>query len=185
MSVVFLESERLWFRAPEAADAEFFTAALHDPEVRRTLNIGRYPFNLAGEKAWLERHSEPPAFDNLTDVVLAFGLKDESQALGSTGLHRISMLHRRAEWGLFIGRPEHWGKGLGREIAAVMLEYAFNTLNLHRVYLRVDADNERGIRSYRAAGFTEEGRLRSHEYRDGAYHDMLMMGILKDEWQSA
>jgi RimJ/RimL family protein N-acetyltransferase len=178
----FLESERLWFRAPGQSDVAFFTQALQDPRIRRNLKIGRYPFSEEAEAKWMQRHAEMPAPDNATDVVMTFGLKGSDAPLGNSGLHRISSLHRHAEWGIFIGRPEEWGKGYGREIARTMLRYAFGTLNLNRVYLRVNADNERGIKAYTAAGFKEEGLLRSHMYVEGTYVDMVMMGVLREEW---
>ena len=183
MPATFLESERLWFRAPQKSDAPLLTQYLQDPRVSRNLLIGRYPFNEEGELKWLERQAEPPAPDGKTDVVLAFGLKGESEPLGTVGFHRISMIHRNAEWGIFIGRPDQWGKGIGREVAAATLRYGFNTLNLNRIYLRVNADNERGIKSYRAAGFKHEGTMRSHTFVDGKYVDLHMMGILRDEWR--
>jgi RimJ/RimL family protein N-acetyltransferase len=183
MPATYLESERLWFRAPQTSDAPLFTQYLQHPQVRRNLLIGRYPFSEESELKWMERHAEPPAPDGKTDVVMAFGLKGEEQPLGSSGLHRISMIHRNAEWGIFIGRPDQWGKGIGREVAGAMLRYGFDTLNLHRIYLRVNADNERGIRSYRAAGFKDEGTMRGHIFVDGKYVDLHMMGVLRDEWR--
>ena len=51
--------------------------------------------------------------------------------------------------------------------------------------LRVIANNERGIRAYRACGFIEEGRQREHVYSDGAYHDQVVMGILRTEWEAS
>lgn len=183
MAAVYQESERLWFRAPELSDAPFFAQALQDPRVRRNLLVGRYPFSLASEEAWMTRHAEPPAMDNQTDVVMAFGIKGEDRALGATGLHGISMIHRNAEWGITIGRPEEWGKGYGREAAKAMLKYGFETLNLHRIYLRANADNLRGIKAYKAAGFVEEGVMRQHMFVEGKYLDMVQMGVLRTEWQ--
>jgi len=183
MAAVYMESERLWFRAPEQSDAAFYTHALQDSRVRRNLLVGRYPFSQGAEAAWLARRAEAPAVDNVTDVVMGFGLKGEDRLLGGSGLHHISMIHRNAEWGIFIGRAEEWGKGLGREVARAMLGYAFETLNLHRVYLRVNADNERGIRAYKGAGFIEEGTLRQHIYVEGEYLDMVQMGILRTDWR--
>lgn len=179
----YMESERLWFRAPQKSDAPFFTQALQDPRVRRTLFAGRYPFNEQSEEAWLERMSQPPIMDGRTDVLFTFGLKGEDQALGNSGLHKISMVHRNAEWGIFIGRPEQWGKGYGREVCKQMLGYAFHTLNLHRVYLRALTSNEGGIKAYKAAGFRQEGVLRQHMFVNGEYVDMVQMGVLRDEWQ--
>lgn len=183
MSPAFLESERLWYRAPDPVDAEFFTHALQDPRVRRNLLIARYPFNVEGERKWMEANSQPPSADGKTDVGLTFGVKGDDKPLGNTGLHRISMLHRNAEWGIVIMRPEEWGKGYGREVAGTMLRYGFDTLNLHRIYLRVNADNDRGVRAYQAAGFKDEGVLRQHIYVDGKYVDLRMMAMLRDEWR--
>lgn len=178
---VYMESERLWYRAPERTDAPFFTAALQDPRVRLNLGMGRYPFNEEGEAKWIEQQSKPPVMDGATDVVLAFGVKG-GEILGSTGLHRISMLHRSCEWGIFIGRPDEWGKGYGREVAKATLRYAFNTLNLHRVQLRVNVTNEAGVKAYRAAGFVDEGCLRQSMFVEGAWVDVLVMAALRDEW---
>ncbi|MBK8205816.1 MAG: GNAT family N-acetyltransferase [Planctomycetes bacterium] len=185
MPATFLESDRLWYRAPEKSDVPFLTSALLDPRVRRNLLVGRYPFSEAGEEKWIERHAQPPAVDGVTDVVMVFGPKGSEQPLGSTGLHRISMLHRSAEWGIFIGRPEEWGKGYGREVARGMLRYGFDTLNLHRIHLRVNADNERGIKAYRAAGFIDEGRQREASYVEGKYVDLVLMAVLRHEWRKS
>jgi RimJ/RimL family protein N-acetyltransferase len=58
-------------------------------------------------------------------------------------------------------------------------------LNLRRIWLEVSGANERGIRCYRACGFVEEGRMRAHIWNDGAYRDLVHMGILREEWTSA
>lgn len=184
MSAIFLESERLWYRARELSDAAFFTKALQDIRVSRHLMVGRFPFNEEGERKFLEGANHPPQIDAATDVALVFGIKDEEQALGASGLHRINWLHRNAEWGIVIGRPDEWGKGYGREVARTMLNYAFNSLNLHRVYLRVDASNEKGVKAYEAAGFKHEGVAREAVFVDGAYVDQIVMAVLRHEWES-
>ena len=62
---------------------------------------------------------------------------------------------------------------------------AFERMGLHRVGLSVFAFNERAVRSYRKAGFVEEGRLRSAIARDGRYWDEILMGALREEWLAA
>jgi RimJ/RimL family protein N-acetyltransferase len=181
----FLESERLWYRAPAPADAPVITAYLSDPRVRRGLGIGRFPFNEHGERKWIETRSEPPQFDAVKDISFVVGLKGEEVLIGGTGLHQVQWLHRNAEWGIYIGRPELWGTGYGREMAGAMLRYAFGTLNLHRVSLRVNADNAGGIRAYEAAGFRREGVLRQAIWVDGVYVDQLVMAVLREEWRDA
>ena len=58
-------------------------------------------------------------------------------------------------------------------------------MNLNRIYLRVFADHASAINAYRKCGFIEEGRLRDEMYAEGVYHDMLIMGILKREFEAA
>ncbi len=62
------------------------------------------------------------------------------------------------------------------------MRYAFRDHNMNRVWLEVLADNARAIRAYRTCGFVEEGRLRQHAWHDGAYKDVVVMGVLRAEW---
>jgi RimJ/RimL family protein N-acetyltransferase len=64
-----------------------------------------------------------------------------------------------------------------------MLRFAFQEVNLHRVFLRVRDDNARGIRAYEKCGFQQEGRLREAIYANGRYYDELWMGILRHEFE--
>src|SRR5206468_7752591 len=80
-------------------------------------------------------------------------------------------------------RPaQHWGKGYGTEATRLMVQYAFDTLNLNRVWLHVLEYNERGIRCYEKVGFKKEGLLRQEHFRDGRYWDTHLVAILRDEW---
>jgi RimJ/RimL family protein N-acetyltransferase len=62
--------------------------------------------------------------------------------------------------------------------------YAFETLNLNKVWLHVLTSNERGIRAYERVGFRREGVLRQHLYREGRYQDLLSMAILREDWKT-
>jgi len=66
----------------------------------------------------------------------------------------------------------------------MLLQHGFETLNLHRIFLRVYEDNLQAIRAYEKAGFKHEGRLREDRYYRGKYYDTLMMSMLKNEWLS-
>ncbi len=86
------------------------------------------------------------------------------------------------ELGITIGDKDYWGKGYGRDAVRLLLDYAFRLRNAHKVWLRVNSTNERAIHAYRACGFVEEGRLRQHVWGDGAYLDLVYMGVLRDDW---
>ena len=63
-----------------------------------------------------------------------------------------------------------------------MLDYGFDQLNFHRIYLRVFAENIRGVHAYEKIGFVHEGRFRETNWRHGRWQDLLVMSILRREW---
>lgn len=98
--------------------------------------------------------------------------------LGSVYIRDIDMSHRKGEYGIFIGEDDARGKGIGTVCAKLMIRYAFEQLGLHRLFLRVFADNKRAIRSYEKAGFVQEACLRDDVLTDGVYRDIVLMAVL-------
>ncbi len=78
---------------------------------------------------------------------------------GNTGLHDVEPVDRNAEFGIVIGEKPYWNKGYGKKATRLMLQHGFEDLNLHRIYLYVFENNQRGMKAYEGAGFTKEGRL--------------------------
>ena len=67
----------------------------------------------------------------------------------------------------------------------LLLDYAFRIRNFRRVWLETHATNERAIRAYKACGFIEEGRMREHIWLAGRFVDNVIMGVLREEWQTS
>jgi RimJ/RimL family protein N-acetyltransferase len=173
--VIYGSKTRL--RRIERTDIPTFVRWFSDPEVREFLLINR-PISLAEEEQWFEeqlksRDSEIFAIETLDGI-----------HIGNVGLHDINWMHRSAELGIVIGEKQHWGQGLGSDAVRTALGFAFEEMNLHRVYLTVYEDNPRAIRAYLKCGFTEEGRLRDAVYRKGRYYDMFLMSVLAPEFSS-
>ncbi len=108
-----------------------------------------------------------------------FAIAADGKLIGFCGLNHRDPFAQTAELGITIGDKAYWGRGYGREAVGLLVDYGFTKLNLRRIYLRVQARNERAIRAYRACGFIEEGRLRQHVWSDGAYDDLLYMAVLR------
>jgi RimJ/RimL family protein N-acetyltransferase len=106
----------------------------------------------------------------------------DDRCLGHVGLYRIDHRVRSAEFAILIGDKGSWGKGLGRRCTTFMVEYGFDQLNLNRIYLEVLATNSRAVELYKKIGFVEEGRLRCGQFKEGRYVDVLVMGLLRDEY---
>lgn len=173
----FLIGERLYLRPLEQEDVPTCLRWINDPEVTRTLAAYR-PLNEPREREWFEGH-----YKDDREIILAIVLKKQDKHVGNTGLHRIDWKNRETELGIMIGETEEWNKGYGTEAIGLMLDYGFERLNLHRIYLRVYANNPRAIRCYEKAGFQREGVLRESIFNEGRYWDTIIMGILEGEWR--
>ncbi len=111
-----------------------------------------------------------------------FAIEADGKYIGHCLLYSFDHTAHTCMLGIGIGDPEYQGRGYGREALRLLLDYAFRLRNLHKVSLTVSGDNERAIRAYRACGFVEEGRLRQHVWGNGAYLDIVCMGLLRSEW---
>ncbi|RME88009.1 MAG: N-acetyltransferase [Anaerolineae bacterium] len=173
--------ERVRLRAVEREDLPHFVRWLNDPEVQRGLTLYR-PLSLAEEEQWFENLAQQPRDERPLAIEIREG--EEWRLVGNSSLMHIDWRNRSAEVGLFIGEKRYWDRGYGSEVLRLWLRYAFETLNLNRVYLHVHANNRRAVHVYEKVGFVLEGRLRQAVYQDGEYHDVLVMSVLRSEWKS-
>ncbi len=173
-----IEGEKVRIRAIEKSDIAEIMKWINDPEVKSNL-LMRYPVSQYQEERWIETAL---GTDNQRNKTFALETKD-GVYLGGIGLHKIDWENSNAEVGIVIGKKEYWNKGYGTDAMMAILDFGFNQMNLHRIYLRVFEFNQRGIRSYEKCGFKKEGILRHDRYREGRYYDTIMMGILKEEFR--
>jgi RimJ/RimL family protein N-acetyltransferase len=113
-----------------------------------------------------------------------FVIEIDGKVVGDVGLHHRDRRARVTAFGIGIYDPEYLGQGYGREALGLLIDWAFRIQNYERIWLDTWASNERAIRCYKAVGFVEEGRQRRHTYIDGQYVDVVLMGLLRDEWLS-
>jgi len=109
----------------------------------------------------------------------------DDRRLGFVSLDVPLWPHRDAWVAIALGERADWGQGYGSDAMRVLLRFAFAELNLHRVSLSVFGYNPRARRSYEKVGFVVEGAMRERLRRDGQRWDMVMMGILREDWQKA
>jgi RimJ/RimL family protein N-acetyltransferase len=114
----------------------------------------------------------------------SFAIEADGKYIGGCALFHFDQIAHTCEMGIGIGDRAYWGHGYGRDAIRVVLEYAFRLRNVHKVWLTVNSDNERAIRSYERCGFVEEGRLRKQVWNNGRYIDLVYMGVLREEWEA-
>ena len=116
--------------------------------------------------------------------IAPFAIEADAKYIGFCSLMDLQNRNGNLELGIGIGDRAYWGRGYGREVTKLLLDYGFRYLGARRIALTTHAKNERAIRCYRACGFVEEGRPRQVVWVEGEYTDLVNMSILREEWQS-
>jgi RimJ/RimL family protein N-acetyltransferase len=178
MKNAFLIGSKVYLRPLEKEDAPLLASWLNDPEITPLLLLDR-PVSVLAEEVKIEEFAR-----SRDDIVLGIAVRDTDRLIGGTGFHQMSLRNRSVRFGIFIGPKEEWGKGYGTEATRLMVGYAFEMLNLNRVWLDVYEYNTRGIHVYESIGFRKEGVLRQDTFRKGRYWDTIVMGILRQEWRT-
>ena len=174
--VVFLRGKKVILRPlRKSTDLESCVRWMNDPDTSQYLGIHR-PMSDIAEGEWLDTIHKSDR-----DIVLAIETLD-GVLIGSMGLHRISWKDRMATTGAVIGEAEYRNGGYGTDAKMVLLDYAFNTLNLHKICSSVFAFNERSLRYSLHCGYKIEGLKRREVFKNGRYWDVVLLGVFKNEW---
>ncbi len=174
--VKFIEAETIYLRPFEPEDVDLVYFGKNNAQVRDTLFLFE-PISKANVMSQLQ------AWNNSSENMLFTICENESSTpVGQTALVRIDYISRAAVFYIAIYNPEYWSKGYGNQATALVVQYAFDILNLNRVQLHVSIENTKGIAAYEKAGFKREGILRQAMYHNNKYIDFLVMGILRQEY---
>lgn len=164
-------------RKPERTDVPALYIIKNDPVIAAMLGGFSTGYSRADLEAWVESHRLA------TDEALFVIADADDRAIGHVGLYQIDHRRRSADFAIVIGDPTVWGRGVGRACSRFAIEFGFDMLNLRRIQLQVIETNERAIHLYHSLGFVDEGRLRQAYWQQGAYVDMLLMGLLIEEYR--
>jgi RimJ/RimL family protein N-acetyltransferase len=170
-----IAGEHVILRAFEPDDAERCYRWMNDPNIVRTLKT-RYPIAFQNEQEWLERamHASP------TERHFAIERKDDRSHIGNSSIHDIDWVSRNAWFGLFIGEPSAWNRGFGGDAISTMVRFAFDDMNLMKLRINVFDYNDRAKHVLEARGFRQEGKLEKDFYREGTWHDIVILSIFRE-----
>ncbi len=172
-----LRGEHVYLRPLEPEDADLVSRWYSDDRVRKLL--GDPPMSHAARRA---RYDSAVRDDGEAVVRFVICRLDDDTPVGRADLFDIDRTNGHCTFGIAIGDPELWGRGLGTDAVNAIVDFAFGELRVERLMLDTDAENHRAQAAYRKAGFVVEGRRRHHWFVDGAYGDDLWMALLRDEW---
>jgi UDP-4-amino-4,6-dideoxy-N-acetyl-beta-L-altrosamine N-acetyltransferase len=154
-----MEMIRLWRNLPKVADY-MFTDHVIGPEEHA---------------AWFSRVLKDPSCKYWIIVC-------DGEDVGVANLYEIDPVNRRCSWGFYVASPNVRGKNVGTHAEYTVLNYVFDQLKFEKLCCPVFSFNRGVIELHRRFGFVQEGLLRKHIWKRGAFHDVVHLAILKEEW---
>src|SRR6185436_179817 len=170
-----IAGEHVILRAFERDDVERCYRWMNDPNIVRTLKT-RYPIAFQNEQEWLERARH--ASNN--ERHFAIERKDDRSHIGNASIHDIDWVSRNASFGLFIGEPSAWNRGFGGDAISTLVRFAFDDMNLMKLRINVFDYNDRAKHVLAGHGFVQEGKLEKDFYREGTWHDIVILSKFRE-----
>jgi len=149
----------------------------NDPDVNKTLLVEE-KLELDKSIEWFERTRNDAS---RRDFVIETA---EGKLIGIIALVHISDVHKTAEIYIVIGEKAFWGKGVMLEAETLLIDWAFNSLKLEKIWADAVVNNIASIITMKKLGFRIEGTLRKERFLRGQRIDVIRLGLLKEEFKA-
>lgn len=169
-----LSDDLIYLRKLEITDLDRTWVWVNDPEIAEKIGTP-IPVSKSEQLRWFERTDQ--ANDK---IVFALCLKDGDRHIGNLSLDNIEPRHRTARLSIFIADRSHRGQAIGSRAIRLLVGYAFNYLNLNKVWCKTTASDDRVVGFYERLGFKVEGVLRMHELVAGRYVDKMLLAHFRN-----
>ena len=134
-------------------------------------------YNLDKQKEWLYKNKTDP---NKQTWMIVYNDFD----IGVISLSDIDLINKRCFFGYYVGEISMRGKGLARHLLCNIQDYVFDNLQMNKLCGDIFAFNEIALKVRKKYGSEIEGVFKQHIYKNGQFHDVLRMAILKEKWLS-
>ncbi|EPY07046.1 acetyl-transferase [Paenibacillus alvei TS-15] len=174
------EGRKVRLRAIVPSDWEKFHNNDYDTETARLCDEVHFPRSEEGARIWTDqRAAAVPEGDQFRFAIETIA----GEMVGGMNTHGVDKRNGTFKYGVSIFR-EHWRKGYASDAIQVLLRYYFEELRYHKVIAHVYAYNEASIALHERIGFQQEGRLRDMVFTKGKYHDELIFGLVRSEYDA-
>ena len=175
-----LDGDRIFLSLSQKEDLYLYNNWLNDFEINLTFGRSHIVFNEEKQGKYIEDYND--SNDKFFFVIVKKGNASENeQAIGIGLLYDVDFIHGKATLGLLLNKSFQ-SKGYGKESIDLLLEFAFNILNLNNVMLYVIDFNEKAIAMYKSLGFKTIGHRREAYPINNKVHGEVYMDILKKEF---
>ncbi|WP_208985388.1 UDP-4-amino-4,6-dideoxy-N-acetyl-beta-L-altrosamine N-acetyltransferase [Stappia sp. P2PMeth1] len=151
-----------------------YLAIRNEPEIRNNM-YGDHLISPEENESWLSNLS------TRTDRVF-FAVIYQGAVIGGASFINIDQNNRRAEWGFHLTSRVS-GRGIGSALEFMFLDEAFERRGFEKLNCEVIEWNDAVVRMHKKFGFQAEGVRRRHLFRNGKFHDTVLLGITREEWR--
>lgn len=179
MKYPIIRTERLTLREFKMSDVPALIELAGEFAIADTTLSIPHPYHERDAVRWISQHRN--WYKTLQAIPFAITSNDKKSLLGAISLMNISVEHKRAELGYWIGMP-FWNKGYATESSRALLNFGFNELRLNKIHAHHFSRNPASGKILLKIGMSHEGTLRQHIMKWGNLEDIEMYGILKTEY---
>ncbi|WP_419961128.1 GNAT family N-acetyltransferase [Psychrobacillus sp. BM2] len=165
--------QKYYLRALDSKDKDYLLKWNRDDEIRN-LTGALFPASYLEHERWFESKAL-----STTEKMWLIVSANNDEPIGTVGLKNLDYINSNVEIFIYIGEKDYWGKGIGSQVISEIVDFAYNTLNFHKVYLYVFEYNKRAINMYEKIGFSVEGELIDSLYRNGQFYNKFIMGKIR------
>lgn len=170
----FLKGNQIYLRALNVSDVEGnYKNWLNNQEIVQFNSHGRFPITKEKLLSYINTTS-----NSINTLVLAIIDVDTNNHIGNISLQSINWIDRNAEIAFLLGEKSYWGKGVMVEAGSILINHAFNTLNLHRVYCGTSEENIGMQKLATKLGMVKEGIRIDALFKNGNYYNIIEFGIV-------
>ncbi len=162
------------FRCLEDDDCEVVYKWNNDQSLKIMYSGHPFPVSKKSTREWINKVSNPDS------KLCLFGIESQDELIGLCGLKNINHVNNNAELFILLD-PDQSGKGYATKAVSKLVKFGFDSLNLNRIYLKVQDNNLKAIKLYERCHFTKEGVLRKAVFKVGQYLNIIVMTCLKED----
>ncbi len=172
---IFIKGKNIFLRDLNLNDIKGnYKYWLNDPETNQYNSHGKFPYSISALKKYVERVT------NQNDcIVLAIIELKSSLHIGNISLQSINWLDRNCEIAFLLGDKKYRSKGIMREAGMLLIDHAFNKLNIHRIYCGTSSENIGMQKLALKLGMKKEGTRKDAIFNNGKFHDVIEFGVIK------
>jgi len=168
----FIQGDRIYLRGLCCSDAnERYHRWMNDPAITQYLESRFVPHSIESLSSFIKQFQ-----DDRNNIFLAIVTNNDDEHIGNIKLGPINWIHRSADIGIIIGEKSCWGKGYASEAITLLANFAFNSLNLHKLTAGCYETNQGSLKAFQKAGFQIEGVRKENNFSDGKYVDGVLLG---------